>query len=141
MDPQVLVAAQTASATMIALLATDVWERTRDGVVGVWRRFRPEQAESVSASLDDAHTSLLAARERGDEDCELDLTVQWSAPLARLLAHAADAARELDAVLADARSRLSEAQAATVPTINMSATASGNARVYQAGRDQHITER
>jgi hypothetical protein len=33
MDPQLTVMAQTASATVVALMATDVWQHTRDGVV------------------------------------------------------------------------------------------------------------
>lgn len=35
MDPELATLAQSAAVTLVGLMATDAWERTRDGVVGL----------------------------------------------------------------------------------------------------------
>ena len=64
MDPKVL--AQAAGTTVVALMATDAWQRTRDGVVALWRRVRPAQADEVGTALEETREEILVIRREGD---------------------------------------------------------------------------
>lgn len=141
MDQQLALMAQTASTTMVALMATDVWQRAREGVVGVWRRIHPAQADAVGTSLDEVRGEVLVAREQGDDALEQALATEWSGRLGRLLLADPTVGQELTALLEALRAQLPDSDASRVPTVTMTARASGHGRVYQAGRDQHITER
>lgn len=63
MDPEAL--AQTAGTTVVALMATDAWQRTRDGVVALWRRARPAQADEIDTALEETREEILAPPARG----------------------------------------------------------------------------
>jgi hypothetical protein len=138
MDP-IALAAGTA---LVSAMAADAWEGARSGLVTLWRQVRPEQAEVVDEELADTRTQVLAARESGEDDTEQALVADWQLRIQALL-------RADPAVAAELR-RLLDTDFATVPgaqerdrvgTLEMRAEASGSGRVYQAGRDQHITER
>ncbi|GFH38272.1 hypothetical protein SCWH03_45140 [Streptomyces pacificus] len=129
--------ARTAGAAVVTLMATDAWERTREGVVALWRRVSPARAESVDGELEAARDDLLLARANGDELAERELREEWAGRLRRLLRDRPDVAAELRGILAD----LDPERQAQTATTQMRAEASGSGRVYQAGRDQHITER
>ncbi|SMF86307.1 hypothetical protein [Streptomyces sp. Amel2xC10] len=139
MDPETL--AQTAGTTVVALMATDAWQRTRDGVVALWRRVRPAQADEVGTALEETREEILLVLREGDSAGAEDLEWDWRRRLRRLLAADPSAAQELEEVLAEARASLPEAEQPPVPSVQLTAHASGSARIYQAGRDQHITER
>ncbi|MEU1624230.1 hypothetical protein ABZ746_02570 [Streptomyces sp. NPDC020096] len=139
MDPQSL--AQTASTTVVALMATDAWERTRDGVVALWRRVRPAQADEVGAALEETRAEVLTIRGDGDAEGEQALADEWRRRLRRLLIAEPGIARDLESVLAEARAALPSGQELPAPAVQLHAEASGRGRVYQAGRDQHIIER
>ncbi|MFD8913486.1 hypothetical protein [Streptomyces sp. NPDC059575] len=139
MDPEVL--AQTAGTTVVALMATDAWQRTREGVVALWRRVRPAQADEVGMALEETREEILAARREGDSTGAGDLERDWRRRLRRLLAADPSVARELEEVLAEARAALPESEQPPVYAVRLEARASGHARIYQAGRDQHIAER
>ncbi|QFQ99365.1 hypothetical protein F9278_28050 [Streptomyces phaeolivaceus] len=141
MDPQLTVMAQTASATVVALMATDVWQHTRDGVVALWQRVRPGQADEVGNELDVTRAEILAARQEGDTLGEQALAGEWQGRLRRLLIADPEIAQELLRVLEESRALLPAEQEVRAPVVNMRAEVSGSGRVYQAGRDQHITER
>ncbi|MCX5555336.1 hypothetical protein [Streptomyces sp. NBC_00038] len=139
MDPEVL--AQTAGTTVVALMATDAWQQARDGVVALWRRVRPAQADEVGTALEETREEILVVRRDGDSAGAEDLERDWRRRLRRLLAADPSVAQELEDVLAEARASLPEAEQPPVPSVQLHAHASGSARVYQAGRDQHIIER
>jgi len=139
LDPEVL--AQAAGTTVVALMATDAWQRTREGVVTLWRRVRPAQADEVSTALEETREEILVAHREGDSTGAEDLERDWRRRLRRLLAADPSVAQELESVLAEARASLPEAEQPPLPSVQMHAHASGHARVYQAGRDQHIVER
>ncbi|WBO62699.1 hypothetical protein [Streptomyces camelliae] len=139
MDPEML--AQTAGTTVVALMATDAWQRTREGVVALWRRVRPVQADEIGTALEETREEILVARREGDTAGAEDLERDWRRRLRRLLAADPSVAQELEEVLAQARASLPEDRRPLVPTVQLHAHASGHARVYQAGRDQHIGER
>ncbi|NUQ98101.1 MAG: hypothetical protein HOY79_16680 [Streptomyces sp.] len=139
MDPELL--AQTAGVTVVGLMATDAWQRTRDGVVALWRRVRPGQADEVGTALEETREEILMALQEGDSASAEDLERDWRRRLRRLLAADPSVAQDLDEVLTEARASLPEDERPPVPTVQMHAHATGHARVYQAGRDQHIVER
>ncbi|MGI5469709.1 hypothetical protein [Streptomyces sp. CA-132043] len=137
MDPEIATLAGTAGTTLVTLMATEAWQGVRDGVVGLWRRARPDRADAVSAELEAAREDLLAARDSADEETEEELRRDWQGRIRRLLAARPDVADDLRALLDE----VSPGAAPAAPVITQHATASGSARVYQAGRDQHIHER
>ncbi|GGM18025.1 hypothetical protein GCM10010129_72780 [Streptomyces fumigatiscleroticus] len=138
MDP-IALAAGTA---MVGAMATDAWCQARTAVVAWWNRLRPEQVEGLGTDLDTTRGRVLTARESGDTDTEQRLATDWQDRLQRLLlegpATASDVRRLLDEALVPV---LPAEEQVRVGRITMRANASGRARVYQAGRDQHITER
>ncbi|MGW4818377.1 hypothetical protein ACWEP4_05200 [Streptomyces sp. NPDC004227] len=137
MDAQLMDLARSAGATVVTLMATDAWERTRDGFAALWRRASPSRANAVEGELEATREELLVAREAGDEMTEQELGDEWAGRLRRLLREHPEAADELRQILAD----LSPGTTSVPGTVQMHAQASGSGRVYQAGRDQHITER
>jgi hypothetical protein len=136
MDPQLVDLARTAGTTVVTLMATDSWNTARAGLVALWRRVHPERAEQLADQLDVTRGELVAAREAGDQLTEGELNAEWQSRLRRLLAAEPALAEELRRFVEE------YAPAAGQPAdgISMHATASGHGRVYQAGRDQHITE-
>ena len=131
MDPELTGLAQSASLTLVTLMATDAWERTRDGVVALWRRAWPERADAVAAELDGNRQDLAA-----DLAAEDELAAEWQGRIRRLLAARPEVAVELRSLLDELAP-----DAAPAPAVVQRAAASGDSRIYQAGRDLRITER
>ncbi|MFG2431637.1 hypothetical protein [Streptomyces sp. NPDC048590] len=137
MDAQLIELARTAGASVVTLMATDAWERTRDGLVSLFRRTDPSRAEGVQGELDAARDDLLSARDTGDELTEGELRDAWTGRMRRLLVERPDIAEDLRALLSELDPGAKDAPQG----VHLRAEASGSGRVYQAGRDQHITER
>jgi hypothetical protein len=136
MDPEIAALAGTAGTTVVTLMAGDAWQRTREGVVALWRRVHPERADSIYADLEATRTEVLAGRAAGDPQSEEELTAEWQGRMRRLLAGEPAIAEDLRRLLDE----ISPGCAESSSRIRMRATASGHGRVYQAGRDQHVTE-
>ena len=137
MDPLLLTLAGTAGTTVVTLLVGEGWQQTRDGVVAVWHRFRPEAADEVGRELE---ASRLAAVEAGDgRDAGNRLEGHWIGRFAGLLGEHPEAADELRRLL----DRLSNGSGGQTigGDVRMEARADGSSRIYQSARDQHITER
>jgi hypothetical protein len=136
-EPELAALASTAGTTVVTLLATEGWERARDGIAALWRRVRPDRAETVAAELEAGREDLLAARSAGDDDAEGELRAEWQGRVRRLLREQPGVAEELRSLLDE----LAPDAGTSAPAVTQHATASGRARVYQAGRDQHISGR
>ncbi|MEV3972327.1 hypothetical protein AB0K68_29935 [Streptomyces sp. NPDC050698] len=139
MGPEIAELARTAGTTMVTLMAGQAWESAREGLVAVWQRFQPDRAEAVGGELEATREDLLLARQTGDADTESELAAEWQARVRRLLAARPEVANELRRILAELSPQPPEAQ--SVVDVRLRAEVSGSGRVYQAGRDQHITER
>ncbi|MFI7533631.1 hypothetical protein [Streptosporangium sp. NPDC049376] len=138
MDPLVL----AAGTALVTAMATDAWQDARAGVVALWRRFRPEQAEVVEGELVEAHAELLTARQAGDVETERALAGLWQVRLAHLLREAPESAVELRRLLDEELTPLlSVTEQTRIGSIVMKAVVRDQGRLYQAGRDQHINER
>lgn len=139
MDPEIAALAGTAGTTVVTLMVTNAWESARDGMVALWRRFQPARAESVGEELEAGRAELLLARQAGDTEAETELTAEWQGRVRRFLLAQPEAADELRRILDELNPSLPEEPGAH--QVHLRARASDRARIYQAGRDQHITER
>ncbi|MFH8577437.1 hypothetical protein [Streptomyces zaomyceticus] len=136
MDPEIVALASSAGTTIVTLMATDAWERVRNAITSFWRREHAERAEAVAAELDATREDLLASSQTGDQDVEAELQAEWQGRIRRLLATRPGVAEELRSLLDELAP-----DAGAAPQMTQHATASGHARIYQAGRDQRISER
>ncbi|MGW2341327.1 hypothetical protein [Streptomyces sp. NPDC001661] len=136
MDPEMVALAGTAGTTLVGLLTTEAWQRARDGVTALWRRAEPARADAISAELEVTREDLLAAQDDGDTESRDELGTEWQGRIRRLLAAHPEEARALRALVEELSPLASD-----TPSVTQHATASGHARVYQAGRDQHIDGR
>lgn len=134
--------AAAAGAALIQAIATDAWEKARDGAVALWRKVRPQQADAVADELAEVRGEVLAARRDGDPDAEQGLVDDWQRKLQRLLRQDPAFADELRRLLDDTLTPLlPPADQQQAGSITMTATAKDNGRVYQSAGDQHINER
>ncbi|MEU5979606.1 hypothetical protein [Streptomyces sp. NPDC047315] len=137
MDP-VVAAAGTA---LVAAMATDAWQQSRIAMIRLWQRASPEQAGSLERELEEARRGALAARDAGDTTTEQALVGQWRLRFQQLLHEDPQLAAELRRLLDEELTpHLSEEERTGVASIVMRAQSDRGGRVYQAGRDQHITE-
>ncbi|MDT0344210.1 hypothetical protein [Streptomyces litchfieldiae] len=118
MSAELALLATTAAQSVITLMCTDAWTGTRNRVVGLWHRFRPEQEEDVAQGLDGAQGVLTAARAGSVPGVDETLTAQWATRFAELLAQHPEAAAELRALTA-------EAAAAPAPRTTITASGPG----------------
>lgn len=139
-DPCLLTLAGTAGTSLVGLLVAEGWQQTRDGVVTVWRRFRPEAVEEVERELEASRTAALDAGEGEGPGPAGRLEGRWVGQFATLLGEHPEAADELRDLVEEWRRRAADGQEIR-GDVRMEARAEGNGRVYQAGRDQHITDR
>ena len=136
MDAEVALLAQSAGTTLVALMATDAWHRARDGITQLWRRTQPERAETVAAAASTSSRPASNSAAADDQQTLEELRLQWQGAVRRLLVARPAAVAELRALLDQL-----DPDGSVARQITQHATASGQARVYQAGRDQHIAER
>ncbi|MFE5910851.1 hypothetical protein ACFQ6B_17440 [Streptomyces wedmorensis] len=137
MDLQIVAVAGTAGTAIVSAMATDDWQRARDGVVALWQCFRPESAGAVHADFQGSRRVLVDSLQAGDEHTRAALIAAWNGYFLGLLVaqpHALDALRQLNAALTQENIR------GPRPSLKMTAHASGKAQVFQAGRDQKITQ-
>lgn len=139
MDPYLLTLAGTAGTTVVTLLVGDGWQQAREGLVAVWRRFRPEAADEVERELEASRTAALQASASGDRDAGVRLQGHWIGRFAGLLGEHPEAAD----VLKDLLEQLKQGEDGQTISggVRMQARSEGNSRIYQSARDQHITER
>lgn len=126
---------------LVSAMTTDAWQQARNVLTVLWRRMRPEQTDQIYADYATARDRLLAAQEAGTDEFAPALRTDWQFRVHLMLSEHPEIASELRRVLdLELSPLLPREEQARLNTV-MNATASGSGRVYQAGRDQHITER
>ncbi|MDW6060011.1 hypothetical protein SAZ11_20865 [Streptomyces sp. FXJ1.4098] len=136
MDPEMVALAGTAGTTLVTMLTTEAWQSVREGFASLWRRAQPDRADAISAELEATRSDLLAAQADGDLDSREELGAEWQGRVRRLLVTHPEEMEALRTLLNDLAPHTPE-----VPSVTQHATASGQARVYQAGRDQNFGPR
>jgi hypothetical protein len=134
MDGELAALASSASVTITNLLATDAWEQVKEKIGGLWRRFRPEQADAIEAELTRAHLEI----ESADEAVVLAITKDLESRLLRLLAANVTVAAELRRVVDELGSLKAGQQVRG--SVWQSAKASGRSTVIQVGGDATMGE-
>jgi hypothetical protein len=137
-DPELASLAQSAGTTLVTMMTTEAWQRFRERITQLWRQIQPHRAETVAVELQSDREEALAAHIADDRVTLDELCAQWQGRVRRLLAARPDAAAELGRLLEEFGPRTGGAAGAVTTQYG---TASGRARVYQAGRDQHIADR
>ncbi|MBM2614344.1 hypothetical protein JIG36_02080 [Actinoplanes sp. LDG1-06] len=127
----------TVASALIGAMAEDSWQQAKSAVTGLWRRFRPDQAETVEAELVSDRERVLVARARHDTAVEQHVRAGWQARLASLSDGDAVAAQMLHE-LAQNRWVIDQKQ---IRTVTQNAQAFGSGRVYQSAGDMTINER
>jgi hypothetical protein len=116
-------------------MATEAWERARDAVVALWRRARPDRADTVAAELAEVREDVLRARDTGDEEMERVLASDWQHRLRRLVRDdpqlAAELRRVLDYELTPLLPSMSQEQ---IGSLSIKTTTSGKGRTTILGQ-------
>ncbi|WP_329386681.1 hypothetical protein [Streptomyces sp. NBC_01716] len=142
MEAELAALAAAAGTTLVTSLATDTWNSMREGMVLLWRRARPDRAEDVDAELEASREELLAVRASGPQaeaETRGEIRAEWQGRVRRLLYAHPELAEDLRTLLAETAPPAPVSAAPPGPA--QQATASGEARIYQAGRDLHIDQR
>jgi NB-ARC domain len=123
---------------LVGAMATDVWQQACAGVVALWRRVHPQQADTVEADLEGLRGQVLDARQAGRADTEQALTGVWQGRLQQLLLDdpglAAELRRVLDNTLTPA---LTPAEQARVGTLIMTGSSHGSSTFNQVAGNQY----
>jgi hypothetical protein len=118
-------------------MVTDAWQAAREGIIRLWRHMQPDRADTVAAELVAGQAEVLTAVRVDDQESLSELRTEWQGRFRRLLVTRPEAAAELRRLFDE----LAPAEPMASPAVTQRAAASGHARIYQAGRDQHIAER
>ncbi|WP_051787289.1 MULTISPECIES: hypothetical protein [Streptomyces] len=100
MSDPMTVLAMTGATTVVAAMATSVWEGTRDRVVDLFRRRDEDRGAVVRAQLD-GDAELVLGEGEDTDGVRDDLVRPWGRRLAALLRDHPEAAEELRALIED----------------------------------------
>jgi hypothetical protein len=141
MEQDLTALAAAAAQALVQMMTADGWRQVKAAIVSLWRHAHPLEADKVGAELDAAQLEVLAARAARNGQAELDLVDEWCGRLRRLVAADPRLIAELRELVERFPPLQGEADSARVTSVKMQAKATGRGKVYQAGRDQKITER
>jgi hypothetical protein len=141
MDPELVTLASQAATSVVQLLTTEAWEKSKAAIGSLWRSIHPDRADRMEAEIADARADLLRAPQ--DADLKAALIQQWKGQLVSLLTANPELAATLRRVVdVELRPALPAAVSAQIGTLHMEAHAGRGSRVNQSGfGDIHITER
>jgi hypothetical protein len=138
-DQEALAAA--AAAALVAAMTTDTWQVARSAVVKLWRRVSPNRRQAIREELGEVRQLAIEARGANDAKAENVLVSYWEQRLLALIAADPKVAADLQTALEEVLlPRLPSNDRRQISKIVMTAKAADNSRVYQAGRDIHVTE-
>jgi hypothetical protein len=136
-DPEIAAVASAAGTAIVSAMATDAWSSARDGLLSLWRRVRPEALGSVSSDLEATRGAVLRAQGSTDDGAVGALQTMWEGQFLAILLANPSLAEELKQLTL----RLETPSQRRDAGVHLKATARDHGRVYQAGRDQNISEK
>lgn len=131
MSDELTLLAEAGAAAVVAAMATDLWQGTRDGVLGLFRRDAPDSAAPVGARLDEG--AALVRSSAAPDDVRRALAGIWSRELHELLRRAPACRVPLARLAAEVDGAFASGRAAVVLEQNNTARDSGTVFAVQHG--------
>lgn len=133
MDADIVALVNSGATTLLGLMVTDAWGRTKKAAAGLFSHGDGDVASAVESDLDDSRERLQVAFTTGDREVEAELVTEWRSRLRRAVKdddHAVDMLRDF----VNRNSDLVEDYVARGANISISAQAHDNSRIYQQGQ-------
>lgn len=118
--------AMAGATTLVAAMATDAWQATRDGVLGLFHRDGQAQQVALLAQADGNAARVEQCEDR--DSARQRLIPLWQGELEEFLSRHPDAAADLRSLTQRVRAQLPETQLSWVQNV----TASGGGHAYGA---------
>ncbi|MFH9366177.1 hypothetical protein ACH4K8_10925 [Streptomyces anulatus] len=136
MSDELTLLAEAGAAAVVAAMATDLWQGTRNGVLGLFRRDAPGSAAPVGARLDEG--AALVRTSAAPDDVRRVLAGIWARELHELLRRDPACRVPLARLTAEVDGAFASGRAAVVLEQNNTARDSGTVFAVQHG-DIHTT--
>ncbi|MFC8621078.1 hypothetical protein [Streptomyces anulatus] len=136
MSDELTLLAEAGAAAVVAAMATDLWQGTRDCVLGLFRRDAPDSAAPVGARLDEG--AALVRTSAAPDDVRRALAGTWARELRELLRRDPACRMPLARLTAEVDGAFASGRAAVVLEQNNTARDSGTVFAVQHG-DIHTT--
>ncbi|MFH9745556.1 hypothetical protein ACH4MN_14040 [Streptomyces anulatus] len=136
MNDELTLLAEAGAAAVVAAMATDLWQGTRDAVLGLFRRDVPDSAAPVGARLDEG--AALVRTSAAPDDVRRALAGIWARELHELLRRDPACRVPLARLTAEVDGAFASGRAAVVLEQNNTARDSGTVFAVQHG-DIHTT--
>lgn len=136
MSDELTLLAEAGAAAVVAAMATDLWQGTRDGVLGLFRRDAPDSAAPVGARLDEG--AALVRTSAAPDDVRRALAGTWARELHELLRRDPACRVPLARLTAEVDGVFASGRAAVALEQNNTARDSGTVFAVQHG-DIHTT--
>jgi hypothetical protein len=132
-DPALLALATSGANALISLMTTDLWERAKSGVSGLFAR-GAATSEFIENELEESRAELEASAARGDlEDTTSEIQQMWKGKFRRLLAADPDLAADVREIVGLWEGSGNAGGNGPRDVIQQTATAYDNSRIYQQG--------
>ena len=131
MDTELAALATSSATTIVTLLTTDAWDQVKHKMTVLWRRFKPDQADSIGIELARSRLEI----QNADAATARAITLDWESRLLRLLGADAAVAAELRDAVAELR-QLSTSQQVR-GAVSQNAKDIRNSTVIQIAGDVH----
>ena len=111
-DAELVVLAEAGANTMVALMATELWQDLKRAVAAL-HHHHPGHAAAADIELEQARKDVVAARERGDSGTEAAVTAHLHGRLTRLMEQDAGAKEAISGLVAKHAARVHAAKSTT----------------------------
>lgn len=136
MSDELTLLAEAGAAAVVAAMATDLWQGTRDAVLGLFRRDTPDSTAPVGARLDEG--AALVRTSAAPDDVRRALAGIWARELRELLRRDPACRAPLTRLTAEVDGAFASGRAAVVLEQHNTANDSGTVFAVQHG-DIHTT--
>ncbi|MEU1397095.1 hypothetical protein ABZ403_13680 [Micromonospora zamorensis] len=129
MDPEFAALAAAGAQAIVALVATEAWEHTKELVARAFARHSDASAQGIGSELQRSQDRILAADSLGDLRVREKEQARWDARLRLLMLENPETVPIIDELVRSA----GVTAASSSRTVEMHAKANDQARIYQQG--------